>query len=332
MSEPLSLERVLDLATTVLGPVAGAVTLSGDASTRRFLRLQLASRGTIVAMVLDGAVDPASHPQFLVGAYLESRGLPVPHLQASIPGAGLLFYEDLGDTLLQDVVREVRLDEVERLYREAVAIIVTLQGEATERLPRGHPAASSALDEERFAFELRFFREHYVEGLRGLRFGPREAAILDAFMGSLAREAAAPPWALCHRDFHSRNLLVQDARLRLVDFQDARLGPIAYDLASLLRDSYVSLPPDLQSRLFDAFVAASPRQVPDRAAFRERFEIVSLQRHLKVIGTFAYQSRTRGKTHYLPYIPPTWERVLSTMNRLPRWRDALPILEAAATG
>src|SRR6185295_11569519 len=105
------------------------------------------------------------------------------------------------------------------------------------------------------------FREHYVEGFRDLGLGPRESSTLDAFLAALAREAAAPPRVLCHRDFHSRNLLVQGDRLRLVDFQDARLGPVAYDLASLLRDSYVDVPADLQEALFAAFLVENAAHI-----------------------------------------------------------------------
>src|SRR5262249_13805391 len=159
--------------------------------------------------------------------------------------------------------------------------------------------------------ELRFFREHYIEDFRDLTLGPRESAVLDGFLLALAREAAAPPRVLCHRDYHSRNLLVQEDRLRLVDFQDARLGPVAYDLASLLRDSYVDLPRDLTEALFAAFLVENNARIPSADQFREQYEVVALQRNLKAIGTFGYQAAVRGKTHYLPYIAPTWRHALA---------------------
>ena len=342
------------------GSIVAAEPLSGDASTRRFVRLRLAGGGSTVAMVLDGPIDPTAHPQIVVGAYLESLGSPIPHLLDSVPEAGLLFYEDVGDLLLQDLagsmglasgawghwdggahtppvdrggdVAEGARERLERHYEDAAAIILHLQDEGTRRLPPSHPSATSALDADRFLFELRFFREHYIEGLRDLRFGPRESRVLDEFLDSLAREAAEPPWVLCHRDFHSRNLLVQGRRLRLVDFQDARLGPAAYDLASLLRDSYVRLPGELRARLLSSFVGQSAVLSGDEARFRERFDIVALQRNLKAIGTFAYQSRERGKHGYLTYIGPTWESAFDALERLPRWSDAEEILKAAAAG
>ena len=108
------------------------------------------------------------------------------------------------------------------------------------------------------------------------------------------------------------------------------LGPVAYDLASLLRDSYVRLPGELRERLFSAFAGQSPSLAGDGAGFRERFDIVALQRNLKAIGTFAYQSRERGKHGYLTYIEPTWESAFDALERLPRWSDAAAILKAAA--
>ena len=157
----------------------------------------------------------------------------------------------------------------QRVTRPASSITASWSAtlEGTRTLPPGHPSSATALDADRFLFELHFFREHYIEGLRGLRFGPRETMELDRFFRSLAEEAAAPPKVLCHRDFHSRNLMVQTGRLRLVDFQDARLGPVPYDLASLLRDSYIVLPEKTREGLFEAFLEGNRDLVPDPARF-----------------------------------------------------------------
>lgn len=358
---PLGDAALEELSARILGPLSGLVALSGDASTRRFFRVVRSSGDSLVAMVLEGPIDPRVHPQVLVGRYFESLGLPVPRLEASMPEAGLLFYEDLGDQLLQDLVGEVLArpagvpagagrpprrgagDEdrgdaaararLTRLYREATGMLTVLQARGTRELPPDHPSARAALDEERFLFELRFFREHYIEDFRDIALGARESAVLDAFLANLAREAAAPPRVLCHRDYHSRNLLVQDERLRLVDFQDARLGPVAYDLASLLRDSYAELPRDLSEALFAAFLVENAAHVPSADQFREQYEVVALQRNLKAIGTFGYQAAVRGKTHYLPYIAPTWKYALAALDRVSRLgADARPILEMLAAG
>src|SRR5437867_16404 len=161
---PLDTEVIAALAASSAGPVEALEPLSGDASTRRFFRVRLADGRTLVAMLLEGPIDPQTHPQTLVGDYLTSLGLPLPRLETAVFEAGLLLYEDLGDVLLQDLVRKDGFEEggeLEQLYRRAVAMLAVLQGEGTARLPAGHPSGATALDEERFLFELRFFREHY---------------------------------------------------------------------------------------------------------------------------------------------------------------------------
>lgn len=396
---PLTPERVGELSASIAGPIVSVAPLAGDASTRQFFRLGLAGGRRLVAMVFDGPIDPASHPQIVVGRYLESLGLPVPRLVGSAAEAGLLLYEDLGDTLLQDLVlgtgpvqgrlrgvspageassrsgvspggrASVRhsgdepaqrqpdgecgplpnrtgsapeptladsathqasaLLEIERYYAEAVGLIALLQGPGTRDLPPGHPCALSALDRERFLFELEFFREHYVERLCELRLGPGERAGLGEFFEALATDAAAPPRVLCHRDYHSRNLMIWHGRLHVVDFQDARLGPVAYDLASLLRDSYTLLPAGLRIRMIELFLEKTGSG-PTRSSFLERFDIVALQRNLKAIGTFAYQATVLGRDRYLGSIAPTWGYVFDELGRLPAYSAVRPLLERIA--
>lgn len=338
---PLSTDQIAEIASGQCGPVARVDTLAGDASTRRFFRLHAASGGTLIAMVYEELLDPAVHPQILVGRYLESIGYPVPRLLPSIPEAGILLYEDLGDLLLQRAIEGGQEHRRGRLYVEAVHLIVRLQKDGSRSLPPNHPSSCSALDKGRFLFELDFFRQHYITGLRKLSLQPSESAVLDEFFTSLADAASAQPWVLCHRDFHSRNLLLHEDRLRVIDFQDARLGPVAYDLASLLRDSYVVLDARLKEQLIDDFIEASVSQAEgykgvsgldprSLAGFRRDFDVVSLQRNIKAIGTFAYQSSVRGKHDYLDSIPPTWDYVFETLSRLPQWEEAALLLKTLA--
>ena len=135
---------------------------------------------------------------------------------------------------------------------------------------------------------------------------------------------------LCHRDYHSRNLMLHDGSLFIIDFQDARMGPDTYDLASLLRDSYVDLPalqvdePDRVLPGADARPQAARRD--DDAEFRRRFDLMALQRNLKALGTFGYQTTARGNTVYMQYIPRTLSHVkanLAPYRRFDRLRELL---------
>ena len=130
---------------------------------------------------------------------------------------------------------------------------------------------------------------------------------------------------LCHRDYHSRNLMVFDDTLHIIDFQDARMGPDTYDLVSLLRDSYVDLPERTVDELIAYFLALGGR-AGDLASFRPRFDLMALQRNLKALGTFGYQTTARRNTVYIQYIPRTLRYARENLlkyERFARLRDLL---------
>jgi aminoglycoside/choline kinase family phosphotransferase len=135
---------------------------------------------------------------------------------------------------------------------------------------------------------------------------------------------------LCHRDYHSRNLMLRDGSLYIIDFQDARMGPDTYDLVSLLRDSYV----DINDRELDDLIAyflALKRSDDARAAadeFRRRFDLMALQRNLKALGTFGYQTVTRRNTVYIQYMPRTLRYARTNLDRYPRFARLRDLLAA----
>jgi aminoglycoside/choline kinase family phosphotransferase len=122
---------------------------------------------------------------------------------------------------------------------------------------------------------------------------------------------------LCHRDYHSRNLMLHAGRLYLIDFQDARMGPDTYDLVSLLRDSYVDVTDRELDELIAYFVAL--KGIKDAAAFRQRFDLMALQRNLKALGTFGYQTIARGNPVYIQYIPRTLRYARTNLERYLRF-------------
>ena len=139
----------------------------------------------------------------------------------------------------------------------------------------------------------------------------------------MSQELASWPRVLCHRDYHSRNLMPHRGRLFWIDFQDARMGPATYDLASLLRDAYVDVPEELQEELQERF---RQQAVPDegREMFRRRFELMCVQRNLKALGTFGFMASVRGNPVYLRYIPRTLGHLRRNLARHPElerlWR------------
>jgi hypothetical protein len=152
-----------------------------------------------------------------------------------------------------------------------------------------------------------YFLEHYARGLAGRSFLP---ASLETLLHELADRAAdTPPRVLCHRDFHSRNLMVlDDGSLAMVDIQDARWGPDAYDLASLVRDGYVDLDENEVERWIERYREALP-DTPPAERFRAGFDVVAAQRMIKALGTFGYQVGRLRRERYRAAIPRTLERL-----------------------
>jgi aminoglycoside/choline kinase family phosphotransferase len=258
--------------------------------------------------------------------------LPVPTIQESRTDIGLLVMEDLGDRSLETaLLAHPAAFETDRappdLLVEAVDLAASVATLGTPILARSSRAAGPSLDAARFRFEMTFFLEHFVRGHLGR---PSTPEALEAALDGLADDAASSPHlVLCHRDFHSRNLIVRPSgRLAMVDIQDARWGPDAYDLASLLRDAYLPIPDDWVDPLVERFVERCSGAVGDPIAFRTRFHLVATQRMLKALGSFGYLSRIRGP-RYLTSIPPTVARLRRSLPSHPATARLLSILEEA---
>ena len=151
------------------------------------------------------------------------------------------------------------------------------------------------------------------------------ATVSEAFH-ELSREIASWPRVLCHRDYHSRNLMPHAERLYWIDFQDARMGPSTYDLASLLRDAYVDVSEEMQDDLKERFRQTATPDEP-REVFRRRFDLMCVQRNLKALGTFGYMATVRSNPVYLQYIPRNLAHARHNFSRYPElerlWRTLL---------
>jgi aminoglycoside/choline kinase family phosphotransferase len=209
------------------------------------------------------------------------------------------------------------------LYREAVSFLGRLQQRGAELASDDCPAYAVAFDVEKLTWELEFFVKHFIVAFRGATVSDAVRDALREEWSAIVEELAAEPRVLCHRDYHSRNLMLHDGALVIIDFQDARMGPDTYDLASLLRDSYVDLSPAQVDELVAYFLALrQPAGTPSAAAaaeFRRRFDLMALQRNLKALGTFGYQTTTRGNPVYLQYIPRTLNYARENLAAYPRF-------------
>jgi len=309
--------RVAQFLADRFGPRLGDVkvaALSGDASTRRYYRI--AAGGEISVLSLYPEPFDADQLSFVVVRTLMAGwGLPVPAIRDLDGSLGILLLEDLGDLTLQEALKGARAAKKKELYRQAIDQLVVLQREAA-RAPQRAVCFQVAFDFEKLSWELHFFWKHFLEAYRKCDLTVEDrASIADGFH-RLSAEIASWPRVLCHRDFHSRNLMSHDGRLCWIDFQDARMGPVTYDLASLLRDSYVDLDEEFVAEMAEEFrQRAAPGETRD--TFQRRFELMSIQRNLKALGTFGYQGAVKGSRVYLPYIPRTLANARRNLARHP---------------
>jgi len=283
------------------GPIRRLDRLAADASVRQFWRLERASGGTVVACVdLRGGVAGLDRMQ-AAAALLRDVGVPVAAILDRDDAIPALLLEDLGDWLLAEALRAQTDAERSTLYAEAGRIAGRIARAGTPQVRVEHPLAWPTLGKERLRMELAFFTVHDLAARRGVRDGGllREMSRLS---DRIVEAITARPLQLAHRDFHARNLLVRPGpALGVVDYQDALLAPPLYDLASLVRDPYVVPTAALEQAASRAYAeeagAARPADDP-------LFAWVALQRDLKAIGTYAYQSTRGGRERFAQYIAP----------------------------
>jgi aminoglycoside/choline kinase family phosphotransferase len=304
------------------GPQVRVVPLTGDASTRQYFRVLRPDNPPVVLAVYDEPFTFDQLPFVNVCRLLSAIPLPVPAIAGHADDLGILILEDLGDVTLQAHLGVAQPVEHDALYTQAVELVDRLQHRGTQLESDEFLPFGIAFDRGKLTWELNFFVKHFIGAYRGIEVSPAIREALDKEWASITDELAGEPRVLCHRDYHSRNLMLHNRRLYVIDFQDARMGPDTYDLASLLRDSYVDLSEDRVDALIHVFLklrgekAAAPAAA---AEFRRRFDMMSIQRNLKALGTFGHQTTSRNNPVYIQYIPRTLSYVRTNLERYPRF-------------
>jgi len=315
------------LADAGLGAGARHIeALTPDASDRRYFRVTLERAPPVVLAVHAGPIVFEAMPFADVSDLLARMRLPAPAVLGHSNALGIIALQDLGDVTLQAALNGAPVTALLPRYEEAVALIAELQRKGRAFASTSHVTYRLAFDVEKLRFELDFFAEHFLAGHRGVRLTPDERAALSREWSAIVEELAEEPRVVCHRDYHSRNLMLHDGRLHLIDFQDARMGPDTYDLASLLRDSYVDVTEAEVEQLLAHF--RSLAGIGDAAEFRRRFDLMAVQRNIKALGTFGFQASTRGNPAFLQYMPRTLASVRANLVRYPRFDGLRRVLGA----
>ena len=301
-------------ANTAVAPVAG------DASFRRYFRVWRTQDGQSdqAFIVMDA---PPEHEDCLPFVNLarqwRTQGVKVPAIVQEDLTQGLLLMEDFGDRLL---LGELNTANADRLYADALAELLRIQ-----QLPDNPAYPLIEYSDQLLDREMGLFRDWLLQRKLGLHLDSSDLAMLDTTFTLLRDSASAQPKVPVHRDYHSRNLLVQegDTRPGVIDFQDAVIGPVTYDLVSLLKDCYVQWPQERVENWLESYRQSSLNaglHSADAATFRQWFELMGLQRHLKAAGIFARLALRDGKPDYLNDIPRTVGYLCSASARQPALR------------
>ncbi len=292
---------LLPWALDVLGrprDVLSALTaVAGDASHRRYFRLAFDTQSYVL---VEAPPATEKNDAFLrVGTLLAGAGLKVPAVLGADLDRGFLLLEDLGDRLLLPALNHTSVDGY---YRRAFDLLEKMTAIDTHQTGLGDYDQSLLLE------ELGRFSEWFVQRLLGYELCTSEQPVLDALFTHLVDSALEQPRVLVHRDFHCRNLMLRPGEeLAVIDFQDAVVGPVTYDLVSMLRDCYIRWPVEhVEGWALHYCGRLRARGViheVDDAMFLRWFDGMGLQRHLKVLGTFARLYLRDGKPGYLEDLP-----------------------------
>ncbi len=299
MSDPRFLALNSWIART-LGDDAQVALISGDASFRRYFRVQLPKQ-SFIAMDSPPDLVPVAPFIALANAY-QARGIKAPEVKASELSQGFLLLSDLGDTQLLDALNS---DNVSHYYGRALALldqVLTITEADGESLPD--------YDDEFVLRELNIFLEWLVQHHLKLNIDNQTREMIDECFGLLIDNVAQQPKVGMHRDYHSRNLMLCDDELAVIDFQDAVIGPITYDAVSLLRDCYVRWPDEVVTPLIAQHYQQMRtlgliEETVSLSQYRRWFDLMGMQRHLKAAGIFCRLNYRDAKPGYMKDIPLT---------------------------
>lgn len=286
--------------------------LPSDGSKRAFYRLS-AEQGSFIVMEYppsEMAAERENLSYLRIGEHLLGRGIPVARIFRYDLEHGWFIMEDLGQRNLQEIAlsSENRID----IYKRVLELLVKLQIEGREDFNPQWCAHTKRYD--RFVMEKHeseYFLTYFVKGFLGMDRGL--TAITGSFTHLSHRCSLAENDFFLHRDFQSRNLIVHGDKIGIVDWQGGRLGPLQYDLASLLIDPYVGLGSDERIHLYDYYLTLVERRLPGVSeSFSRHYPYLAIQRNLQILGAFSYLGNVQGKRWFLDYIPPA----LQSLERL----------------
>jgi aminoglycoside/choline kinase family phosphotransferase len=303
-----------------LGRSVAVTPIPGDASSRRYYRVRTRN-GSFIVMKTQPFNDIGDQLPFIqVQKHLNRLGVNVPHIIDLEAKQGIILLTDLGDeTLLKRLERVSKKRDQLVWFKRAIDLVINMQVVATKS---SAPIDAYGLyfDEEKLMWEVGFTLAHFYNGALAREIPAAERKKVEAYFQVICKQLASQEWYFTHRDYHGRNIMVVGSDLYMIDFQDARLGCAQYDLASLLRDSYYQLEEEVVYELVDYYLRSLTRLEGarvDRRAFTRVFDLMSIQRNFKAIGSFASFYMKRNDVRYLKFIGNTFENIRRNLLKFP---------------
>lgn len=293
-----------------------SIQLAGDASSRKYFRIVYNDQVRVL-MYWEPFTDPDNYPFLNVLNHFAKSEVRVPKVEAFAPELGVVLLEDLGDLTLERKFWENQNQEAAMPdYGQAIDEIIKIHFNASKPVEPPSVCQQIMFDTAKFMWEMNYGREHFLEKVGGVNLSDKDAKTLQQEFNTLCETLHEQPKFVCHRDYHSRNLMLKHGRMCVIDFQDARLGPLQYDLVSLVHDSYVNMSPTSIQTVKDDYIRKA-REVGPKGCIRDDFEDIFqlqvIQRCFKACGSFASFLNMRNDTRYLKYINNTVNLVGRTL-------------------
>jgi aminoglycoside/choline kinase family phosphotransferase len=298
------------------------IPLAGDASNRKYYRVVHDDRSSVL-MAWDPFEDIQNYPFLSVLSHFKKHNVFVPEVIGMAPPLGLVLLEDLGDLTLERKFWENQNQSTSLpFYFQAMDELIKIHYVCSaDRSPCS--AFNIQFDTEKLLWEMNYGYEHLLQKLCAADLNAEDEKELKRIFIDICQKLDREDKYIAHRDYHSRNLMIKFGKMRVIDFQDARMGPIQYDIVSLIQDAYVSLNEEVSKQIIDYYLLQRADHIKDRLSrdqFDEIYHLQVIQRCFKACGSFSSFYNARDDRRYLKYIQPALKSVAKSLSRFPDYK------------
>lgn len=292
--------------------------LTGDASTRRYYRV-ITEKDSYVSCLSEPKKNDEDSEFLNVYNILKASEVRVPEIYDYNINKGYFLQEDLGNiTLLSYISLIQNEEEIFETYKKVIDILINIHNIAPDR---EFPWGRLEFDDEKLMFEINFTKKYFFNSFLNVNFSEVEDKLFNDQFSTMVGELVKENVVLCHRDFHSRNIMMKKCEPVVIDFQDARQGIAQYDLVSMLEDCYFQLSPKNIKKLKKYYYDNAKNLDQDKEKFERLYDLMTVQRVFKAIGSFAYINEVREDNRYLKYIGFGMEKLRNKLKKYPEYKE-----------